>query len=227
MLVAANANGVGSRGPVKYSNVTVSKVRKGFWSVSYTYPRFQPVTAVCAYANHDMGVNAQKAVHEWATDLTKDMDKPNNAWLEEFTPTVVTARPELLSLQMTQYSDTEGAHPNTVQLTYNYGFVGGAAKRLSLKDLFRPGTQPLALVSKIVIAKLKEKEASWVMDGTAKALDVKQGDEFVVKSDRLTYIFSPYEMGSYAEGTYEIDVPFAALAGKLNPNGPLKAILSR
>jgi hypothetical protein len=56
---------------------------------------------------------------------------------------------------------------------------------------------------------------------------VKSGDEFVIKPDRLTYIFSPYEMGSYAEGSYEIDVPYAPISAKLDPNGPLKEFLHK
>src|SRR5579871_3540496 len=200
-LAAVSLSGVGSRGPVKYSSVTISKVRKGYWSVSVTYPKFQSVTAVTALANHDMLKYSHECVHEWATSDTKDMDKPKNPWLAEFTPRVVTARAELVSLQMTRYADTEGAHPNTNIATFNYGFVGSGSKKLTLRDLFRPGTNPLSLVSKIVIGKLREREAAWVADGTVKSLDAKSGDEFVIKPDRLTYIFSPYEMGSYAEGT--------------------------
>jgi len=226
-LSLALATGVGSRGPVKYTEVTISKLKKGYWSVSVTYPHFQSASAVTALANHDLMQLSQTWVHEWATGITKDMEKPITPWLEEYTPTVVSARGELVSLQMTQYSDTEGAHPNTLHLTLNFGFVGDGAKLLTLKDLFKPGTQALAIVSKIVIAKLKEKDASWIQDGTVKLLDAKQGDEFVIKPDRLTYIFSPYEMGSYAEGTYEIDVPFATIAAKLNPTGPLRVLLRK
>ena len=226
-LSVALIAGVGSRGPVKYTSVTISKVRKSYWSVSVTYPRFQSTTAVTALANHELSRLSHVWVHEWATGVTKDMEKPTMPWLQEYTPTVVSARGEIISLQMTQYSDTEGAHPNTAHFTYNFGFVGSGAKLLTLRDLFKPGTQALAIVSKIVIAKLKEKDASWIQDGTEKALDAKQGDEFVIKPDRLTYIFSPYEMGSYAEGTYEIDVPFATLAAKLNPSGPLRILLHK
>src|SRR5579863_5420417 len=101
-IASISFGGVGSRGPVKFTNVTVSKVRKNYWSVSVTYPRFQSVTAVTALANHDLMHFAQSSVHQWATDTTKDMEKPANPWLQEFTPTVVAARPDLVSLQMTQ-----------------------------------------------------------------------------------------------------------------------------
>ena len=226
-LSAVMLNGVGSRGPVKYTDITVSKLRNNYWSVSAMYPRFQSVTAVTMFANRELAHFSRASITEWSTGITKDMDKPATPWLQELTPTVITARAELISLQMTEYSDTEGAHPNTTQMTFNFGFVGGAPKKLVLGDLFRPGTQPLATVSKIVIAKLRERDASWIQNGTVKALDSKQGNEFLIKSDRLTYIFSPYEMGSYAEGTYEIDVPFAALTNKLNPAGPLRLLLQK
>ena len=164
-LVAALSVGVGSRGPVKYSNVTLSKVRKSYWSVSVTYPRFQGATPVTTVANQQLLKFCQSSVHEWATRDTKDMEKPQSPWLQEVTPTVVTAWPDLVSLQMTQYSDTEGAHPNTFLMTLNFGLVGAIPKRLTLNDLFKPGTQPLAAVSKIVMAKLKSRDASSVVNG--------------------------------------------------------------
>ncbi len=225
MLLVALA--VGSRGSVKYSNLTISKVKKGYWTASASYPKFQSGSAISRLANHDIAEFSAHTIHEWATDITKDMEKPTDPWAEDSTTTVVLARPDLISLEVALYSDSGGAHPNTQLITSNFGMVKGKAKKLTLADLFKRGTNPLPLVSKIVMAKLKEKNASWIENGDVKALDLKSGDEFVIATDRLTYIFSPYEMGSYAEGSYIIDVPFAALGAKLDPSGPLKELLSK
>src|SRR5579863_6186935 len=91
-LSALLASGVGSRGPVKYTSVTISKVRKSYWSVSVTYPRFQSTTAVTALANHEFVRLSHFWIHDWATADTKDMEKPSSPWLREITPTIISAR---------------------------------------------------------------------------------------------------------------------------------------
>jgi hypothetical protein len=219
------ASGVGSSGSLKYTNVTKSKVKKGFWMVSTTCPKFSDVSNVAHLANKGLAEWCAYETDQWTGQIVKGMDKPEREWYGEYTPKVVLSEPNIVSVEMTEYADLEGAHPNTAQHELSFGMVNGVAKRLVLADLFRSGSNPLPVVSKIVMSSLKAKQASWVIEGTIKALTKLEGDQFLIKRDRLTFVFSPYEMGSYAEGTYEIDVPFKALAGKLNPSGPLKPLL--
>src|SRR5665213_2697647 len=154
-LLVAVTLAVGSRGPLKYSNVTKSKVRKDYWEASATYPKFQATTAVSRLANHTLAEYSEATLKDWSTNITKDMEKPPNPWGEETTPVVMTATPDLISLEISEYSYAGGAHPNTQQLAFNFGMVKGKAKRLTLSDLFKAGTKPLPLVSKYVIAKLR------------------------------------------------------------------------
>lgn len=220
---------VGSAGPVKFTQQTETKLRKGWWSSTVTRPHFQDSGPVATFANHSLTVWAKNQLAGWLNEDVKgmnDMEKPTEPYEIEITPSVVAAQPELISLDMQVYSYTGGAHPNTNYLTFNYGLVRGRAKLLTLTDLFRRWTKPLGIISKFVIAKLKEDKASWVVEGTTTALTKMQGDEFVITRKGLLYIFSPYEMGSYAEGKYTVEVPFAGIRKYLDPGGPLKGFLA-
>lgn len=135
-------------------------------------------------------------------------------------------RPRLISVLLSTYAYTGGAHGNTGFVFKNFAMVGGKAVPLKLADLFRTRIIPREAVSRLVIAKLKKQEgATWVRDGEVKALSAEQAEQFKVTDKGLEYVFAPYEMGPYVSGPISCLLKWSELKPHLDPNGPLKGLL--
>lgn len=49
-------------------------------------------------------------------------------------------------------------------------------------------------------------------------------DTFTIEPDGVRFHFAPYEVGSYAEGSYDVTVPFVHVAELLRDDGPATAL---
>lgn len=118
----------------------------------------------------------------------------------------------LVSVRLDTMEYLGGAHPVSGTATFNFGLVRGQPGRLSLGDLFAPGTKYRSHVSQTVIGRLREKEgAVWVQEGTVKALTPQQLDRFVIERDGLRFHLDPYEVGPYAAGAFEVKLTISDL----------------
>ena len=135
---------------------------------------------------------------------------------------------KLLSLRSLTYEfDTGGAHPNLV-----YGAIlwDKALKRpITLVSLFKPGAglAPVetALCEGIGAERHQRFGAGGHVGGEAASGCPKLDDTpFQLtpssapgKAAGLTFLVSPYALGSMAEGPYEVTVPLSAFASQLSP----------
>lgn len=126
------------------------------------------------------------------------------------------------------YSNSEfegGAHPNTVISGINYQVAeNGTQKRVGLWDLLNKTAANIKMISDILIDDLKRQNASFIKDGSVK--DFKDslrsdGVAFVTLPGGIGFIFSRYEVGSYAEGDFRVVVPYPRLASVIRTDGPL------
>src|SRR5258706_16415409 len=63
---------------------------------------------------------------------------------------VLLATDDLISVEMSEYSDSGGAHPNTGFWSLTYDLSGD--KELELDDLFKPGSDYKIAIAKFVVA---------------------------------------------------------------------------
>jgi hypothetical protein len=90
------------------------------------------------------------------------------------------------------------------------------AEPIALGELLAPGPDALAKLSARLIQGLKEKNASQVADGTITAFKAEDLAAFTLSPRGIIVYFDPYSVGAYAEGAFDIAVPFADLPDVFN-----------
>jgi hypothetical protein len=140
-----------------------------------------------------------------------------------------------ISILREDYADTHGAHPNTYVNTILWDDT--AKKRISIRPFFKETADDgptLTAMKKAVIAALKtEKKERGIVDDDA-GLDwykeigaslLKIGPVTLApstepgKSSGLTFHYEPYAVGPYAEGRFDVTVPWQELQPYLSAEG--------
>jgi len=131
---------------------------------------------------------------------------------------------DLLSILFEDFAYLGGAHPGTFYVAINYDTTTG--KILSLADLFKPGTDYLGLISSLSIADLQTREGLSSEDfATGGAAPLAENYRvWAVTPQGLLIVFPEYQVGPYAAGAQTVLIPYAALAGQLDPAGPLGSL---
>jgi hypothetical protein len=197
---------------------TQSQKRPGYWEAAASYPRFGGGSPLAIFANSSLDRIAKEDVARFVKEIKTDYEsegKPPNPYAFDTKPTISVANKSLISLYFQAYQDLGGAHPAYWFETFSCAMMAGKPKVLHLQDLFKSGEKAIEIVSPLVIAKLKEMEASEVVNGTIKELDDNQANRFVVTQSGITFLFPPYDVASYAEGNLIVKVSFAELKGKV------------
>jgi hypothetical protein len=171
-----------------------------------TYPVFVGDLAV-----FNKALNASELVARVFDDFGQGQEEQAtgnlyNAWTVHSNFEIRYAGEQLLSMLETTDWYTGGAHPN-------YGFAGHTflqqddeVEVLELADLFTQNAD-LSGVTKLVAEDLSKQGASFMpeaFDGQT----LQDLSSFTVSPKGITFHFAPYAVGSYAEGAYEVTVPF-------------------
>ncbi len=135
------------------------------------------------------------------------------AWTSHAHYTVRYAGEHLLSLLVTVDSYTGGAHGNFGFGGYTFLRTDGTVARLEFQDLFTPNAD-LSPVAQFVKNDLTNQGASFIPEDFNEQTLVNLS-AFTLSPKGITFHFSPYAVGSYAEGYYEVVVPFEELKGIL------------
>jgi hypothetical protein len=131
------------------------------------------------------------------------------------------ASDNVMSMMEETYGYTGGAHGMTWHAPINLLLSSSGASRFGLDDIFLKGSNWQRKVSELIIADLRQQEASWIIQGEITEVDPKLLDRFTVSPAGIDFYFGPYEMGCYAEGTYVSFLPWAALEGLIRTSGPV------
>lgn len=146
---------------------------------------------------------------------------------------VLLANDDLISVELTEYQYSGGAHPNDSfdSLTYDLS----ANKELGLDDLFKPGSDYKTAIAKYVVADI-EKRAIAFEEADAKTEGRKpvKRDDPIVTEDQLSEISSwgltPKGLVVYFDFAHAIAafdrtvVPYSVVSEYLNPNSPAARI---
>ncbi|MDX6386039.1 MAG: hypothetical protein QOK48_3612 [Blastocatellia bacterium] len=146
---------------------------------------------------------------------------------------VLAATDDLISVELTEYQYSGGAHPNDSfdSLTFDLS----ANKELALDDLFKPGSDYKAAIAKFVVADI-EKRAIAIEESDAKSEGRKpvKRDDPIVTEDQLSEISSwgltPKGLVVYFDFAHVIAVfdrtvvPYNVVSEYLKPNSPAARI---
>lgn len=122
--------------------------------------------------------------------------------------------PRVISVAYEVFTDTGGAHPNHFSRVFNLSIgADGSISRLELSNLFKAGAEYGPELSKRIIADLRRQEAQWVLDGEVKELSPEELSGFVLTPRGLRFLFDPYAVGPYVQGSFIVDIPYKDLPG--------------
>lgn len=145
-------------------------------------------------------------------------------WTEDTYRDVMGVAGSYVSILRSSTNYTGGAHPNT-----GYGstlFDTSTNSYLSLVDVFDDDDWQTPVLE-LVTADLRAQGAAWLEEGadSAVAVTLTAADlaTFTLGPTGLSFVFDPYAVGPYAQGTFQVTLPYAALAGLAREDGPLAA----
>lgn len=130
------------------------------------------------------------------------------------------AKQTLISLRISIEGMQAGrAHPYHKHEMLNYDLTKGTV--LTLKDLFKPRVNYLAVFSKVASAELNKKlQDKWMIkDGTAPL--AKNYQLWNLNNKGIAIMFEEYQVAPYVYGAQEIEVPYSAIKNLLALNAPI------
>jgi hypothetical protein len=134
---------------------------------------------------------------------------------------------ESASFLEVHYEYTGGAHGNSTLTGVNLARTANGWESVELDALFLRGSNWRERINARVWDGLKALEASSVVNQPPETKPQEVWGEFAVTACGLVFLFSPYEVASYAEGCFAVFVPFSDVAGCLDTNGPLQRFLDK
>lgn len=156
-------------------------------------------------------------------DEPRDLEGMPSAdrWELRITCRATALRATLVSVRCDEYTYTGGAHGMEHALGRTWQIVGDTANELALDDVF--AAPYVDALDKKLVAALRAREADWFVDGSMKSVAENLHTWHVTK-EGVAFVFDPYEVGSYAQGTHEVVLLWSALKPILRRPGPLDAV---
>lgn len=163
---------------------------------------------------------AQRKVNEELKTMSQVKPIPGNEQLEytysgDFD--VSFYKQQLLQLELTGYNFPFGAAHGMP--TKTYAIIHLTDGRLfELKDLFKPGSDYVKVLSDIIAKQIKEDpQYDYVFPGAYKGIQPDQ--PFFVTDNALHVYFQPYDIGPYAAGFPTFTIPFTQVGSILDTEG--------
>lgn len=125
----------------------------------------------------------------------------------------------VISWQFAGMTYTGGAHPNHILVGQVLVKQGSAASKATYSSLFKQASW--SKVEQVVRAGFNQERVGRLGKDWARKEKVRYEDmnNFVTSKTGLVFLFPHYVMGSYAEGSYEVTVPWSRLVGHMTSQG--------
>jgi uncharacterized protein YecT (DUF1311 family) len=146
----------------------------------------------------------EKAAAEYAAEAS-DNARTAPGWESTTGYTLFQPSTRCVSVLFSTYEFSGGAHPNHLLSARTYDLTTG--RELTLKDLFPQKLPVDALARSIVASVLQQKKARDAVIGDEKNNVDLSMDRILLTPAGMRIVYAPYEMGSYAEGEYAVDIP--------------------
>lgn len=127
----------------------------------------------------------------------------------------------LLSVILDNYAYAKGAaHGLTVRHSPTFNLQSGRVYRL--KDLFKPGSDYIRVISDRIKQEIAEKDIPLIAEFEA----IKEDEDFYMTEDSLVIYFQLYEYTPYAYGFPSFSIPYEDLRKIVDPEGPVACLTS-
>lgn len=214
------------------------KIKHPALVVSVSYPAF--ASSDFAVLNDSLKRTMTASYDSSVKSVQSQIDeiKSDTSWKPDFNPIerlsetddldVFHVSPSLVSMTHLAYMDGGGMHGNYAYHGETWKKNGTAWERVRLRELFTADTAYYKVVSDLLITALKKRDATFVVDGTVKDFrdGLRKGDlSWAIRPAGITFVFSPYEVASYAEGALEVFLPWKVLGSYIRRDGVLKELM--
>ncbi|MDQ7089750.1 MAG: DUF3298 and DUF4163 domain-containing protein [Methylococcales bacterium] len=190
--------------------------KKDKWEINVAYPEIQFSNKKAAQS---FNARSKKEVMESVADFKKMF---LNEIIENSAPYYLTIsyqvefiNQHLISVLFNYSSYTGGAHGIYSTYTLNYDLKNN--KVLALPDLFKKGANFLPIISKQSIAQILAKQggasSEWVEEGASAHL--QNFTHWNITPKGLLFSFDPYQVASYAEGSFTTVIPYSVFPAKI------------
>ncbi|MBN1616310.1 MAG: DUF3298 domain-containing protein [Spirochaetales bacterium] len=139
-------------------------------------------------------------------------------WTREIDFTISLISSEVVSIVFFVHEYSGGAHGNFRYRTVNIVNSLSGEEELSLQALFSKPDAAQKIISHIIMEALQEEEAFFVSNGMIEDVPFSKIRQFSIGTDGITILFAPYEVGSYAQGAFEVLVPYNEIKEYLKPS---------
>jgi uncharacterized protein YecT (DUF1311 family) len=209
--------------------VKAGKFGRIAYSIDAAWPQFDGSSADFKAVNRSFASDTSKGIEEATPTSDAAVGDPRDQiwtlqqWFELQRPSA-----RAIAVAISSYTYTGGAHP--------YG--GTWASLVDLRtgrfagpaEVFKPGDNWLKALVQLVQADLKKQFAAGHPgfddaigpDKLAKSL--RDPGHYLYRPGGLQLIFNPDEIGPYAAGKYEVNIPYATLRPLFAPDGPLGSL---
>jgi hypothetical protein len=214
IVLAILATSAQTKSQSQYASRTLTAIKADYYRANSEYLAFlrHPLKAS---VNSVLKTFAETEHNRWveeARKTQKDLGKPTAPWELEIAMHVEFESSRVLTIGISTYTYTGGAHPNHWIDMVTFGMASGKPRKFALGDFFAPGFDYAGHISKLVIGKLASAEgADWVKSGEVKKLDAKMMQRFAPQKDGMVWFFNPYDVGPYAAGDFEVKLTLAEL----------------
>lgn len=114
---------------------------------------------------------------------------------------------DYLSLVVTYYQYTGGAHGIYNEVPYNYNLNTG--ERLQLKDIFKEGYDYKSIINKEILSEISKHPDNYFKDAFK---GIKENQEFYLTKEGIVIYFQVYEIAPYAAGNPEFLIPYSKVS---------------
>lgn len=149
-----------------------------------------------------------------------DADGPSWEYASDISVSLVDLTGNLASFVFQNYAFTGGAHPMTYYETLNLLRTDTGVKPIAFEDIFKDAAGAAKVISTRLVEDLKRQQASSVVSSSITEFKREDLNNFVVCRGGLVFHFSPYAVASYAEGAFQVRVPWDVVKDYLQDGLP-------
>ena len=202
--------------------VRTGKVKATTYAIDASYPQFDGPGVDFSAINSEFDTGARKGAASAMPD--KDSGDFEQAWGFDLRFVLHRPAPHLVAIEFINYSYTGGAHGNGGTSAALVDLRTG--RSVPPSSVFAPGDEWRRTVAVLVLADLKKQFVD--KPGFDEAIEpanvaklLGEAGRWLFKADGLMIIFNPYDVGSYAAGSYDVDIPYASLRTVMRADAPL------
>jgi uncharacterized protein len=204
-----------------YKNGTVGKVS---YAIDIRYPQFEGTTADFGTVNRVFADDARKSANEATPKADSGVGDRPLPWSYEQGFALYRPGPDAVTVAVDYYGFSGGAHGYGATLCVLIDL--GTGKSVGPQGVFAAGDQWLKELVRLVGADLKKQFVE--KPGFDDALEpanltklLRDASRYCYRRGKLELIFNAYEVGPYASGPYQVEIPYDRLKSLLRANGPV------